>query len=154
MVSLMGLLPVAEGNSATVGLASLTCGTDNQGNHYLLDKLMTTKYPLGIVLMELSCQFGLRGACPQARWIPRLQNEEADALTNGDFRHFSEARRIPVNLEDLDFRVLNDLFKEGEEYSTELEALKLAERKAKEHKVSHHDLRRTLRKAEALEKWG
>ena len=38
-------------------------------------------------MMELACQLGLRRACMHARWIPRLQNEEADALTNGDFRH-------------------------------------------------------------------
>ena len=109
LVSLMVVLPEAETDSATVGLASLTCGTGNQGNHYLLDNLMTTKYPLGIVLMELSCQLGLRRACLQARWIPRLQNEEADALTNGDYRNFCLEKRIPVDLQDLSFRVLNDL---------------------------------------------
>ena len=47
LVSVMTLLPVAEVRTASVGLATLSCGTDNQGNSYLLDKLMTTKVSFG-----------------------------------------------------------------------------------------------------------
>ena len=155
LVSVMVLLPEEEVRTATVGMATLTCGTDNQGNHFLLDKLMTTKYPLGIVLMELSCQLGLRRACLQARWIPRLQNEEADALTNGDYRHFDEALRIPVDLEKLQFRVLNELFREGDEYVKELDALKAAEKAAvTKRKGSSQDSIKTPKKGRELEKWG
>ena len=68
-------------------------GTDNQGYSYLLDKLLTTKYPLGVVLMELAVQVGLRKATIRANWIPRLQNEEADALTNSEFHHFDRAKK-------------------------------------------------------------
>ena len=82
---------------------------------------MTTKYPLGVILMELSCQLGFRRACLHTRWIPRLQNEEADALTNGDFQHFGPKLRIPVSLDQLQFRVVNELFEEGETYVAELE---------------------------------
>ena len=88
----------------------------------MLDKLLTTKYPLGVVL---------RAATLRADWIPRLQNEEADALTNWDFRHFDPARRIEVDLEKLRFAVLNDLFASGEEYLTELEGLKAKSRAAR-----------------------
>ena len=55
-MSVMVLLPVTEIRTASVWLATLSCGTDTQGNSYLLDKLMTTKFPLGVVLMELACQ--------------------------------------------------------------------------------------------------
>ena len=72
----------AYSSQSAASSVTLTCGTDNQGNHFLLDKLMTTKFPLGVVLMELACQLSLRRACLHARWIPRLENEEADALTN------------------------------------------------------------------------
>ena len=65
--------------------------------------------------MELSCQLDLRRACLHARWTPRLQNEEADVLTNGDFQHFDPALRIPVDLDQLDSRVLNELSEIGEE---------------------------------------
>ena len=106
----MTLLPIAEVRTATVGLATLSCGTDNQGNSYLLDKLMTTKFPRGVILMEPSCQLDLRRASLHARWIPRLQNEGADALTNGEFSHSVEANRIHVDLDTLGYRVLNELF--------------------------------------------
>ena len=44
-------------SSAVVGLS---CGTDNQGNSHLLDWMFTTKYPLGVVLMELAHQMRIR----------------------------------------------------------------------------------------------
>ena len=47
LVSVMTLLPEMEVRSASTGLATLSCGTDSQGNSFLLDKLMTTKFPLG-----------------------------------------------------------------------------------------------------------
>ena len=53
-----------------------------------------------------------------------MQNEEADALTNSDFRHFSEHKRIEVDLDKLPFKIMNELFAEGEDYLKELEDLK------------------------------
>ena len=64
-------------------------------------------------------------ACTHARRIRRLQNEEADALTNSDFRHFSESKRIHVDLDKLPFKIMNDLFAEGEDYLKELAELKV-----------------------------
>ena len=102
LVSVMVLIPLDESFFATKGLATLSCGTDNQGNPYLLGRLMTTKFSLVVVLMKLSCQLSPRRSCLHARWVPRLQNQEADALTHGDFRHFDGALRIPLRLENLD----------------------------------------------------
>ena len=124
LVSVMVLLPDDEMRAETLGTVSLTCGTDNQGNSYLLDKLMTSKSPLGVVLMELAVQVGLRNAVLRANWLPRLQNEEADALTNSDFRHFDSSKRIHVDLDSLDFKILNKLFAVGDEYVEELAKLK------------------------------
>ena len=119
----MVLVPTPEQVPASTGLATLTCGTDNQGNTFMLDKLMTTKYPLAVVLMELACQLGRRRAALHARWIPRLQNEEADALTNEEFHHFDAKLRIPVNLGDLGFVVMDELL---------LDSLKAQERAEKD----------------------
>ena len=105
---------------------------------------MTTNYPLGVILMELSCQLGLRRVCLRARRIPRLQNEEADALTNGDFQHFDPKHRIPVSLDQLQFRVLNELFEEGETYIAELEYLKKAEKEKRLRKVTDDAARSTF----------
>ena len=90
----------------------------------MVDRLMTTKYPLGVVLIELCHQLHIRGAALRAQWLPRLQNEEADALTNSDFQHFDLARRVKVELSDLEFGVLPQLFEAGEEYVAQMAAAK------------------------------
>ena len=60
----------------------------------------------------------------RAKWLPRLDNEEADALTNMDVRHFDPAKRIVVELKDLGFQVMPLLFEFGETYLAEREAAK------------------------------
>ena len=66
----------------------------------------------------------------RADWVPRLQNEEADALTNSDYRHFDPALRVPVVLEELKFVLLTPLLESGEAYRAEVEAAR-AEEKAR-----------------------
>ena len=115
-------MPEGAAAGETSAVLTLSCGTDSQGNTYRLDRMLTTKYPLGVVLMELAHQMRRRRLVLRAKWLPRLENEEADALTNLDFRHFDEARMVPVDLNDMKFGVLNDLFGAGDAYMTELEA--------------------------------
>ena len=79
--------------------------------------------------MELACQAGRKRASLRARWIPRLQNEEADALTNSEFHHFRPENRIQVDLKKLEFIVMNELFATGEEYLAELANLKEGEKR-------------------------
>ena len=124
LVGVMVLMPEVKVDSETLGSVTLTCGTDNQGNMFLMDKLLTTKYPLGVVLMELAAQLGRRAATLRADWIPRLQNEEADALTNWDFRHFNPTKRVEVDLQRLEFLVMTRLFANGDSYLAESEELK------------------------------
>ena len=129
LVGLMIMVPDDLLSPDSVGTATITCGTDNQGNSLRLDKLLTTKYPLGVVLMELACQAGRKRASLRARWIPRLQNEEADALTNGEFHHFRAENRIEVDLLKLKFLVMGSSFDEGEAYMKELAAAKEGEKR-------------------------
>ena len=105
---------------------TIGCGTDSQGNICSVDKLMTTEYPLGVVLVELCHQLHLRRATLRAQWLPRFQNEEADTLTNGDFRHFSPERRIGVNLNTLLFSVVPALFAQGAAYVAVIASMKAA----------------------------
>ena len=42
-------------------------------------------------------------------WIPRDQNEEADALTNEEFTGFTPSLRLPADPSSLRFRLLSDL---------------------------------------------
>ena len=126
LIGVMVLLPIKDFQRAggSTGLVTIGCGTDNQGNSYLVDRLMTTKYPLGVILIELCHQVSLRNAALRARWLPRDQNEEADSLTNSDFRHFDLARRIDVDIEKLEFGVLTELLAKGEDYIEEVQRLK------------------------------
>ena len=106
-----------------------------QSNTYLLDGVMMTKYPFGVVLMELAAQMHLRGVIIRGRWLPRLQNEEADALSNFEFDSFDEKLRIDIEEDDmgrlkLPFLLLNDLFDAGSAYISELATVKEKERAA------------------------
>ena len=122
LVGLVVLVPEGEGyRGETAGSITLSCGTDNAGNSYLLDRMLTTKYPLAVILMELAHQMRSRRWVLRARWLPRLENEEADALTNDDFRHFDSKKRIGVDIANLGFKVLPMLFQVGEDYVAELE---------------------------------
>ena len=59
--------------------------TDNLGNTFMVSKLMTSKFPLVVILAEVVAQLRTRSMVLNLGWVPRDQNEEADALTNGDF---------------------------------------------------------------------
>ena len=92
-------------------IGCFTGGTDNQSNTHSVKKLLSTKYPLTILLMELSEQLRLRNSSLNLRWVPRELNQEADDLTNNRFDRFHEDLRIPIIQEDLDFLVLKDINK-------------------------------------------
>jgi hypothetical protein len=76
------------------GLIRVTGVTDNQGNSYIVAKLLTTKFPLAPVLMELVKQLASRGLWLHLQWAPREENTAADDLTNGRFELFDQARRV------------------------------------------------------------
>ena len=50
---LVVLVPEVERRGDKSGLITMSCLTDNQGNSFLLDRLLTTRYPLGVILMQL-----------------------------------------------------------------------------------------------------
>ena len=130
LVSLVVLVPEVNQRGDKSGLITMSCSTDNQGNSFLLDRLLTTRYPLGVILMQLAHEMRKRRMLLRARWVPRLQNQEADDLTNDEFRHFDLAKRIPVDLKDLGFQIMTDLFGVGDAYVEALDKER-AELKAK-----------------------
>ena len=85
--------------------------------------------------MEVACLASTRRASLRARWIPRLENEEADALTNGEFHHFRAEHRVPVDLAKFELIVLNELFEEGEMYVKD--ELRACERRARNSGTAH-----------------
>ncbi len=71
--------------------------TDIRGNKFALTHLQTNKYPLIIILMELSCQLESRGQRLHLQWTPRELNEEADRPAAGDTTGFNDELRIPFD---------------------------------------------------------
>ena len=155
LVSLMVLVPERAAKGDTSALITLTSSTDNQGNSFLLDKLLTTRYPLGIVLMELAHQMRVRRMVLRARWLPRLQNQEADDLTNDEFRHFDMTKRIAVDLKTVGFAVMDRLFEEGDAYIKELDEARTLLKKRLESKKARELERRSgkLPKLKETDPW-
>ena len=112
------------------GAIGLTAGGDNQSNGFTLDKLSSTKYPLYLVLMELSAQLRAKNLLLQVAWRPRDENTEADALTNENFEGFDPALRVPVAWKDLQWLVLPALARDAETHFVELQKLRAEARKA------------------------
>ena len=71
-----------------------------------MTRLMSSKFPLVVILAELAAQMQARGMALNLEWAPRDQNEEADALTNGDFSLFDTQKRVVVDLKEIRWLVL------------------------------------------------
>ena len=130
---------------STNGAMSIRAFTDNQGNGHVIDKLMTTKYPLCVSLAELAEQLETLDASLDLRWIPRDQNVEADALTNGCFQGFSPDLRISVNFEALDFILLPRLMEQVAALQEQIRQMKAQSSKAQFVKSNKTPLTQKLR---------
>jgi hypothetical protein len=130
--SLLGVMLLVEGNdtgphlykgSLSVGVGGLT---DNSGNRYAVARLLTTKWPLVAFLAELSTQLESRKMLFEMSWVPREQNAEADAITNGDTEWLDPRRRVATVMDDLPFIVLKSLLAQGAIFYEEIETVNLA----------------------------
>ena len=92
--------------TTSAGTVAITGLTDNAGNEAVLSRLMTSKFPLVIILTEAVKQLQDRRLEMALQWIPRAQNKEADALSNGKFCQGSKDLRICVEVKDLRFKIL------------------------------------------------
>ena len=108
----MFFMPV--GRKAGRGTLTIPGSTDNRGNSFVSAKLLTTKFPLVVILMEVAAQCHERGVRPHLHWTPREQNVEADELAAGVTRRFDPARRLRADICTLPFLVLPEPMREGE----------------------------------------
>ena len=83
--------------------------TDNKSNTFAATKLLSTKFPLTILVMELIAQLRKKGCQLQLDWISRDLNEPADDLTNCMYDRFSASNRIDVDPANLPFLVMPEL---------------------------------------------
>ena len=131
------------------GAMRLSGTTDNLGNCYVLQRLLSCKFPLSIVVMELACQLERLGLELDLAWAPRNQNVEADALTNAKFQDFDPNKRIQKELEDVKFVLLQELMEEAAEMNEEL---KLA-RSSKEAKDDRPQREEKSKKRKGQARW-
>ena len=72
-------------------------------------------------MMQLAHEMRKRRLLLRARWVPWLPSQEADDLTNDEFRHFKEDNRIDVDLKKLGFDLMQSLFDSGDAYASKFD---------------------------------
>ncbi len=102
--------------------------TDNSSNTFSVTRLMTTKFPLLAIVMEIAAQSESRNLIADLEWAPRESNEEADALSRGITNGFNPLYRIDLDIPRLPLLILPRMLELGRE----LQELK-ATRRAAEH---------------------
>lgn len=112
-------------NSARVQFSGVT---DNHGNEGLIHKHMSSKFPLFVVLLELTEQLNARDMLINLLWQSRDNNVAADKLTNEDFSDVDPAKRICTPLESLPWKVLPGLMKDADILHKEVQSLRAARR--------------------------
>ena len=103
--------------------------TDNRGNGYVINKLMTTRFPLCATVMELAAQAEQRKVRTEADWTPRDRNQEADDLSNLLTTNFAPGKEVREELEDQKWLVLPELLQSGQQIQEKME-LEMEQRKA------------------------
>ena len=89
----------------------LEAGTDNLATEHVTRKGASNKFPLSFVQMQLGLKCYFHGLVFQLKWRPRETNVEADDLTNQRYDKFNPERRCPVEWQDLDLTILEELMK-------------------------------------------
>jgi hypothetical protein len=78
------------------------------------------------VLTELAEQLRAKNLALDLGWVPRDQNEEADALTNSDFSSFDPDRRIATAVDALPFLVMPRMLAVAEDINQVVKAAREA----------------------------
>ncbi len=98
--------------------------TDNASNSYVIDKFLSVKFPVSMVLMELSRQLAELQSELQLHWIPREQNEESDDLSKGKFDAFNTSNRIDLDMASVEWKVIPQLVEHAMAFDKELQLKK------------------------------
>ena len=120
--------------------------TDNLGNSFIVAKQMSTKFPITLLLMEMTEWLRDLDVVLDLEWVPRDQNAEADALSNMEVKDFSEELQVQIVPEKIPWKILTSLT----ETSTQLYDLIV---EAKQNKPSETVHKTSHRKVKLLEDW-
>ena len=99
---------------------SAVAGTDNQANEGTTENRSSTKWPLCVVMMQLSSTMKKRNMLLKVKWRPREFNQDADDLTNAKFHNFDPTLQIRVQWESLCKPVIDLLAPFNDEFSKHL----------------------------------
>jgi hypothetical protein len=77
--------------------------------------LTSSKFPLVVILAELAAQLSKRNMAVNLGGVPRDQNEEADALTNGDFASFDAKLRVNFDVTEISWLILPRMLEVAEQ---------------------------------------
>ena len=102
------------------GCGCFTGISDNQGNTFLTSKMMSGKFPMPILLTEVSEQMRMKNLVMDLQWVSRDDNVPADELSNSDFHQFDMSMRMPVVPKDIQWLVLPKLMAAGTELFQEI----------------------------------
>ena len=92
---------------------------------------MSTKYPLTLLVMELSEMLKKHGISATLTWVRRDENQAADDLTNEVFEKFSPERRVRLRSRDIHWLVLDKPMEESSILYKEITGMKEAKRSSK-----------------------
>ena len=98
--------------------------TDNQGNQYIVQKGMSTKFPLTLLMMEMSEELRAKKVSATLEWVRRDENQAADDLTNMEFGKFDSSKRCTLSSEEMRWRVLDGLMSQSQLLYEEIEMRK------------------------------
>ena len=94
--------------------------TDNLGNSYAVAKWMSTKFPLTVLVMELSESLRLGNCCLTLDWLRRDKNQLADDLPNMKFDSFDLNQRVLWKPFEQSWHVLSDFLVHANEFHEEM----------------------------------
>ena len=119
VVALMVFDPRADPGELRKDEICVSGHTDSQVSSQVLGKGFTTSFPLCLLAMEAAAQLESRSMSLQLQWIPRGENEHADALANLRFGEFRAKHRIHVDVRSLPFLALPRLQAQALEFYKE-----------------------------------
>ncbi len=127
----------------TRGAVALKGFTDNQGNAYALSKLVSGRFPLCLIVMELAVVLEEADLQLELAWTPREFNQEADDLSNGLTEAFDPARRVDIDAADAGWHILGEWMDLGlrffEENARAQPLPRRPARRRREERLRHRD---------------
>lgn len=80
--------------------------TGNEGNTFIMSRLMSREFPVLSILAELAAWLKALGIQLELGCAPRGQNREANELTSENLSDLDKNRRIHIGVESLGRKVL------------------------------------------------